>query len=194
MRNHSSNILPSPQFWNKPFVLCPLDKVRVVLVGQDPYPQKGYATGLAFANFISTNKISPSLEVLRERIYTDFYIPNNKPLSDFDITLESWANQGILLLNSALSVEEGRPGSHANIWFPVMASLLHNLSLQGNLIFILLGSTAHLLGNYIVNTNNVVLKYKHPAYFVRINHSFICDGFLQINKILAGNNQPIINF
>lgn len=175
------------------FKLCPPTCLKVVIVGQDPYPQKGYATGLAFANPINTKIISPSLSLLKERVYNDFYTDRPNEFN-FDITLESWAKQGILLLNSALTVEENKPESHSRLWYPAMSALLHDISKKENLIFILLGSTAATFKNFIISKNNHIFAYKHPAYFARISHEFICDGFIKTNEILSERKQQIINF
>ena len=184
------NVLPDIKIIGRAFDLCPLDKLRVVIVGQDPYPQKGYATGLAFANPKDTITLSPSLKLIKNRIENDFthLYPQS---TTFDITLESWANQGILLLNSALTVLVNKPGSHSIIWYPLISTLLSRLSQRGNLIFLLFGSTAKSMQNLLYRKNNHIFAYNHPAYYARVGQEFICGGFLKTKAILQQNGQDI---
>ena len=110
----------------KAFKLCPYKECKVVFIGQDPYPQKGVATGILFGNSKETpnDKLSPSLEVVKEAAI-NFEIPHN--LITFDNSLESWAKQGILMINSSLTCEVNRIGSHTNIWRPFVSKLVKNL-------------------------------------------------------------------
>lgn len=176
------------------FKECPLDNLRVVMVGQDPYPQAGYATGLLFANPENTNPVSPSLKLVMDRIYKDFYLSNPQDFH-FDITMKSWANQGILLLNSSLTVKAGIPGSHSKFWFPFMREFLYNLSISNcGLIYLLFGNEAQLLQPYINPKSSHILTYKHPAYFARIGSEMKCDGFIKINHLLTQMNNQTIKF
>lgn len=93
------------------FELCPLNDLKVVMLGQDPYPQKGVATGVLFGNRkeVDEDNLSPSLNAVKEAAI-NFEVPHY--CITFDQTLESWAKQGILMINSALTVEMNRIGSH----------------------------------------------------------------------------------
>lgn len=158
------------------FNVTPYSELCVVSIAQDPYPQSGVSTGVCFGNKKDVVKLSPSLEVIKEAVI-DFEIPHN--LITFDPTLEEWSKQGILLLNSALTVETNKPNSHAVLWRPFMTSLLRNLSaINPGLIYILWGSEAKTFSSYI-NKNNIVFKMPHPAYCARTNtkipHSFFVD-------------------
>lgn len=187
-------ILPSKNKVLEAFKQCPYEKVKVVIIGQDPYPQPGYATGLLFANPKDTKELSPSLLLIKDRIYKDFYLTTPNQFK-FDCTLQNWANQGILLLNSALTVVTNKPGSHSNLWYPFIKDLVIELNkrLHG-IIYILIGSNAHLFKKFININNNYLFCYKHPAYYLRIKQEYKCDGFLQINKILKSINNEIIQF
>ena len=158
------------------FNITPYSELCVVSIAQDPYPQSGVSTGVCFGNEKDVVKLSPSLEVIKEAVI-DFEIPHN--LITFDPTLEEWSKQGILLLNSALTVETDKPNSHAVLWRPFMTSLLRNLSaINPGLIYILWGSEAKTFSSCI-NKNNIVFKMPHPAYYARTNtkipHSFFVD-------------------
>ena len=167
----------------KAFKLCPYNKCRVIFVGQDPYPQRGVAQGVLFGNSSDTpeNKLSPSLQIVKESVI-NFEIPHN--LITFDPTLESWAKQGILMINSALTTEVGKIGVHMMKWRPFMIAFLKQMSMiNPGIIYVLFGSQAQILEPYI-NKNNYVLKIEHPAYFARINKKMPYHIWKDINKIL----------
>ena len=160
----------------KAFNITPYNDLKLVSIGQDPYPQHNVSTGICFANQKSVVKLSPSLEILKEAII-DFEVPHN--LITFDPTLEEVSKQGVLLLNSALTVQTEKPGSHNYLWRPFISSLLSNLSaINPGLVYILWGNTAKSLDSFI-NKNNIVFKMPHPAYYARTNtkipHSFFVD-------------------
>lgn len=175
-----------PEFSNifRAFELCKYDDCKVVFLSKDPYPQKEVATGLAFGNKISTKALSPSLEVLKE-CCINYEIPHG-PI-DFDITLESWAKQGVLLLNSALTCETGKIGSHINMWRQFIAKLLKNLSIHNTgLYYVLFGSQAQTFTPYISKDYNTIVEVKHPAYYARMNQTMPYNIFTDINKYLEG--------
>ena len=167
----------------KAFKLCPYNKCRIVFIGQDPYPQRGVAQGVLFGNSSDTpeNKLSPSLQIIKESVI-NFEIPHN--LITFDPTLESWAKQGILMINSALTTEVGKIGVHMMKWRPFMIAFLKQMSMiNPGIIYVLFGSQAQILEPYI-NKNNYVLKIEHPAYFARTNKKMPYHIWKDINKIL----------
>lgn len=149
------------------FSILPPDKVRVVLVGQDPYPQKGVATGILFANKENTpeDKLSPSLKVIKNSFLR--LLQNQEKGTNFDPSLVYIAEQGVLMINSALTVEMNKPGSHSMIWRPFVSTLLRNLSnMNHNIIFVLFGSQARTFRPYI-NKENFCVELVHPAYYAR---------------------------
>ena len=186
----SSNHIICPQLKNifKAFNLCPFKELRVVIIGQDPYPQKGVATGIAFANSLDTqdNSYSPSLEILRESVI-DYTIPHRTII--FDPSLEKWEEQGVLLLNSALTCEVGRVGSHYLLWRPFIISLLTNLSkCSSGIVYVLMGSQAQSLEPYINKQFNHVIHIRHPSYYARTKSRMPSDVWQKINNILIGQN------
>ena len=167
----------------KAFKLCSYNKCRVIFVGQDPYPQRGVAQGVLFGNSSDTpeNKLSPSLQIIKESVI-NFEIPHN--LITFDPTLESWAKQGILMINSALTTEVGKIGVHMMKWRPFMIAFLKQMSMiNPGIIYVLFGSQAQILEPYI-SKNNYVLKIEHPAYFARTNKKMPYHIWKDINRIL----------
>ena len=180
---NQSTLCPSIKDVFNAFKLCPYNKCRVVFIGQDPYPQRGVAQGVLFGNSSDTpeNKLSPSLQIIKESVI-NFEIPHN--LITFDPTLESWAKQGILMINSALTTEVGRIGVHVMKWRPFMIAFLKQMSMiNPGIIYVLFGSQAQILEPYI-SKNNYVLKIEHPAYFARINKKMPYHIWKDINKIL----------
>ena len=172
----------------KAFTLCPLNTLRVVVLSQDPYPQKGVATGIAFANSSDTpeSQYSPSLEVLRESVI-DYTIPHRT--INFAPDLEKWEEQGVLLLNSALSCEMGRVGSHILLWRPFITSFLTNLSkCSTGIVYVLMGSQAQTLEPYINSHFNYVIRIRHPSYYARTKTRMPSDIWKQINNILISQN------
>jgi uracil-DNA glycosylase len=184
----ASNHIICPQLKDifKAFTLCPLNNLRVVLLGMDPYPQRGVATGLAFANSSDTIQLSPSLEILKESVI-NYTIPHRT--INFDPSLEKWEAQGVLLLNSALSCELGRVGSHMLMWRPFMKSLLTNLSCyHTGLVYLLMGTQAQTLEPYINKQFNHVVRIRHPSWYARQKQRMPSDVWQEINSILIGQN------
>ena len=187
-------ICPQTKDIFKAFRLCSLDNLRVVIVGQDPYPQRGVATGLAFANNSETsdNNLSPSLEILKESVI-DYTIPHRTV--NFDPSLEKWEEQGVLLLNSALSCELGKIGSHALLWRPFITSFLTNLSkCSSGIVYVLMGSQAQGLDYCINDRFNHIIRIRHPSYYARTKTKMPSDIWKQINEILINQNGCGINW
>lgn len=176
----------------KAFELCPLKDLKVVMMGQDPFPQKGVATGILFGNRkeVSEDNLSPSLNVVKEAAI-NFEIPHY--CITFDQTLESWAKQGILMINSALTVEMNRIGSHVMIWRPFIAKLLKNLSEYNTaIVYVLFGRQAQTFKPYINSRFNHIIEIEHPAYFARSGTKMPHQLFVDIsNKVKEIYGVPI---
>ncbi len=175
-------ICPSQIDVFKAFKLCSLTNLKVIMLAQDPYPRKGVATGLAFGNNIDTKEenISPSLNIIKEAAI-NFEIPHN--CITFDPTLENWAKQGILMLNSALTVEMGKVGSHTMLWKPFISKLLKNLSEYDTcLTYVLFGKQAQTFKPYINEKFNKIFEIEHPAYFARVHQKMPYKLFIDISN------------
>lgn len=201
-RLSASNKIICPQLKDifKAFRLCPFHSLRCVICGQDPYSNLRspscnsittripVATGLAFANSSDTpeSAYSPSLDVLKESVI-DYTIPHRRV--NFDPSLEKWTRQGVLLLNSALSCEAGRVGSHTLLWRPFITSLFSSLSerLTG-IVYVLMGAQAQSLEPYINKQSNHIIHIRHPSYYARTNNRMPSDIWQQVNNILIGQN------
>lgn len=183
-------ILPSKDKVFKAFTLCPYNELKVVMVGYDPYPQKDVATGVLFGNKVDTETLSPSLQVIKDSLLEDSI---SYPIK-FDPTLESWARQGVLMLNSALTVEAYKTGSHTMLWRPFISKLLQNLSYYyPGIIYVLFGEQAKTFRPYI-GTNNTILTSFHPSYFARQNKRMSPEIFQTINKVLKSHNNMQIEW
>lgn len=180
----SSTLCPSIKNVFKAFKLCSYNECKVIFIGQDPFPQKGVAQGILFGNSSNTpeDKLFPSLKVVKESVI-NFDIPHN--LITFDPTLESWAKQGILMLNSALTTEVGKVGIHTLKWRPFIGSFLKNMSEKNpGIIYVFFGSQAKSLNTYINNNNNYKLFIEHPAYYARLNKRMPSDIWYTVQKLV----------
>lgn len=173
---------PNIQDVFKAFYLCSYNDLKVVMIGQDPYPQKDVATGIAFGNLSNTSEedLSPSLQVIKESAIN--YGVNHNAYY-FDNSLEDWCKQGVLLLNSALTCRLGQPNSHLLLWRPFISKFLNNLSIcHPGLIYVLFGSTAKTFKPYIHNGH--IIEIEHPAWFVRTGKKMPSKLFTDIDKLL----------
>jgi uracil-DNA glycosylase len=131
------------------FKECSYDNLKVVIVGQDPYPQLGSADGLAFS-CSKKNKAEKSLQYINKAIGTDY------------TDLKCWANQGVLLINTAFTVEVNKIGSHYNLWKPFTNYIFANINKhKKNTIFILMGKKAEEWETLLPDCK--ILKCAHPA-------------------------------
>lgn len=158
-------IEPSPERVFSCFKHTKAENLKVVILGQDPYFD-GSATGLAFANTADRKVLSPSLKVIKDSVLS---LVDSEENPKFDQTLESWAEQGILLLNSALTVRRGEPGSHMKAWRPFIERLLVAISGNTNACFLLFGKTAWTFKDCIFDNDRGVFMEYHPAYYARNN-------------------------
>jgi uracil-DNA glycosylase len=169
------------------FQECPEKDLKIIMIGQDPYPHFGVADGIAFSCGL-TGKPQPSLknmfEAVEETVYQGY--PTHQ-----DPDLTRWANQGVLMLNSALTTQVDKVGTHYDIWKDFIAYVLDMLSLTNSgLIFMLLGSKAQELES-IIGQNHYILKASHPASAAYTKTTWDCnDIFNKANEILAKNNGP----
>ena len=172
------------------FKLCSLASLRMVILGQDPYNDfiegKPRATGIAFANRKNTSNYSPSLEIIKESVI-DFTVPH--PPINFDPSLEKWEEQGVLMLNSALTCLKGKPGSHMLIWRPFIKTLLINLSKHTTgIVYLLMGSQAESFKDCIDSRFNHIITTKHPAWYARNQTRMPPYIWIEVNKILKSLN------
>lgn len=142
------------------FEECPYEDLKVVIIGQDPYPQLGVADGIAFS-CANTQETQPSLRYMIDEINRTVYNGHDVVSRDYD--LKRWSNQGMLLLNVALTTVVGRPGYHYKVWQPFLAYLFDILTWNNpGLVYLYLGKQAQQWMS-AVNDNNYKFTASHPA-------------------------------
>ena len=184
------NIFPAEDNIFTAFKLSSFAKTRIVIIGQDPYHGKGQAHGLAFS-VQRGKKIPPSLNNIFKELQSDLQIP-----IAHNGNLEYWANQGVLLLNTTLTVRENEAGSHKNIgWENFTDFAISKLSLKKNgLIFMLWGNFAQNKSSLINPKKHYILKTSHPSPFSAHKGFIGCSHFSKTNNILLKNNQKPIDW
>lgn len=172
------------------FEHCPFDKVKVVLLGQDPYHEPGQAHGLCFS-VQDGIPFPPSLVNIFKEIESD--VGQHTPQSG-DLT--RWADQGVLLLNATLTVRAHIAGSHQNKgWETFTDAVIDRLnSGRNHVVYLLWGSYAQKKGNFINSTRNLVLKATHPSPLSAYRGFFGNKHFSQTNDYLIASGQTPIEW
>lgn len=190
-REAGHTILPPRDLILRAFALTPPDQVKVVIIGQDPYPTgepQIHANGLAFSVNRDVTPLPKSLSNIFNELYDDLGVERtNGDLSD-------WAEQGVLLLNTSLTVLQGQPASHKQIgWQSLTRDVVEYLGTnRQHLVYILWGTHAQSFERFVDQTNNLILKSSHPSPLSAHRGFFGSRPFSQANKYLEQhNNQPI---
>lgn len=160
-KNEGKRFVPGVKHMFRAFEECPYDKTRVVIIGQDPYPYIGVPDGLAFSCGF-TNKVQPSLNYIFKDIEDTVY-PGQK--YEREPNLVRWASQGVLLLNTAFTVNEKKPGTHYLLWRPFLVYVLDSIIWNPDKIdtvFVFMGNKAKEYSDLIPD-NFHKLECSHPA-------------------------------
>jgi len=172
-------IFPPEELIFRAFDLCSFEKLKVVILGQDPYPTLGNANGLSFSVADSVKVLPKSLKNIFLEVQEDLKIefPKNG-------NLERWANQGVLMLNSILTVEEGSPNSHKDIgWEHFTDAVIHKISTEKSQLVFLLWGTKAIAKKEIIDCNkHLVLTAPHPSPLSAYRGFFGCKHFSQTNQ------------
>jgi uracil-DNA glycosylase len=188
-RKKNITICPEKSLIFNAFLQTPYDNVRVVILGQDPYHNKGQADGLAFS--VPNNiRIPPSEKNIFKELSTDLLIPEPKTGS-----LLSWAKQGVFLLNTILTVQEKKPHSHKNIgWEQFTTAVIKTLlEKQTSLVFLLWGRQAQTKLSLLTKSHHKIFTAGHPSP-LSVRFFSGCRHFSQTNLFLEKQKQPIINW
>jgi uracil-DNA glycosylase len=171
--------------WFRAFEECSYSELKVIIVGQDPYPGLNQADGIAFS-LSTAEEMQPSLKYMLEEINRTVY---NGVNASRDMDLKRWSNQGVLMLNSALTTSVGKIGQHYLVWRPFLAYLFDWLTWNNNgLVYIYMGKKAEEWSDS-VNDNNYKFFVTHPAS-ASYNHLDQWDSkkvFEQTKEILQKN-------
>ena len=177
-REDGKRIFPKGSEWFRALDLTPLDEVRVVILGQDPYHGAGQAHGLCFSVQPGVQR-PPSLVNIYKELESDLGI---KPARHG--FLEHWAKQGVLLLNSVLTVEMGRAASHRG-WERFTDAIIREINARPDpAVFMLWGSYAQKKGGFVDTSRHLVLKAPHPSPLSAHSGFFGCRHFSQANAFL----------
>ena len=186
----SQTIYPPGKLIFNAFQHTPFDNVKVVILGQDPYHGTGQAHGLSFS-VPPGIKPPPSLVNIFKELQNDLGIP--KPAHG---NLESWADQGVLLLNATLTVRAGEAGSHQNQgWETFTNSVIEKISQQkSKVVFLLWGKFAHAKGSLVDGDKHLVLRAAHPSPFSAYKGFLGCGHFSKANNYLEQNGIDPVNW
>src|SRR5690606_21623469 len=187
----SKTIFPPAKLIFQAFDKTPFDQIKVVILGQDPYHRQGQAHGLAFS-VQEHVEIPPSLRNIYLAIkndYPDFVIPPHGNLS-------YWAEQGILLLNTVVTVREGQAGSHhGRGWEQFTDSIIKTISeRREKIIFLLWGSPARRKEALIDRKKHYVLTSVHPSPLSAYRGFLDCHHFIETNRLLIENGRKAIDW
>ena len=159
--------------------------IKVVILGQDPYHGEGEAHGYAFSCL--KTPIPPSLKNIYKELYDDLHI--QKDITNGDLT--PWVKQGVMLLNTCLTVEKDKPNSHKNLgWHTFTDEVIKKLNEREDpIVFILWGNNAREKKKYITNNNHLVIESAHPSPFSARNGFFGSKPFSKTNEFLKQNKK-----
>jgi uracil-DNA glycosylase len=190
-RYETSTVFPEKQNIFKAFSLTKLENLKVVILGQDPYHGFGQAQGLAFST-PSNIKNPPSMVNILKEVNDD--LGKKSICEDGDLT--SWAKQGVMLLNTILTVEEGKAKSHHNLGWEIFTdNIIKYISdNKENVIFILWGSPAIAKTKLINKSKHHILTAPHPSPLSSYRGFFGCKHFSKTNEILTNLKKEPINW
>ncbi len=186
----TENVYPKREQIYSAFQLTPLSKVKVVILGQDPYHGHNQAHGLAFSVKPGVKK-PPSLRNIYKEIENDLHISMSE-----SGTLTKWAEQGVFLLNTVLTVRESEPGSHnGKGWEIFTDNVITSLNdSEQPIVFMLWGKQAQGKEKYITNPDHLVLKAAHPSPLSAHRGFFGCRHFSKANHFLRSHNIDTIDW
>jgi len=185
------NILPKTSEWFNALNSTPLDQVKVIIIGQDPYPTPGHAHGLCFSVQPGVKPLPKSLLNINKELMTDIGVDNQHTGN-----LQPWATQGVLLLNAVLTVEAGLTNSHQNKgWEQFTDAVIEVVNAQTeHCVFILWGAYAQKKGKMIDRNKHLVIESPHPSPLSAYRGFFGSQPFSKTNAYLKKHNKPIINW
>lgn len=189
-KEQAKTVLPHSSLWFNALTTTDLDQIKVVILGQDPYPTPGHAHGLCFSVLPEVKPIPKSLINIYKELEDDLGIVNNNG------NLQPWAHQGVLLLNSVLTVEAGKANSHQGQgWEQFTDRIIEVLNEQTSpIIFVLWGAYAQKKGSIVNNPQHLVLRSPHPSPLSAYRGFFGSKPFSKINHFLINNGKEPIDW
>ena len=184
-------ILPPASLWFNALNSTPFYKVKVVILGQDPYPTAGHAHGLCFSVLPEVKPLPKSLLNINKELQSDLGIDNNH-----NGYLQSWADQGVLLLNAVLTVEQGNANAHQGKgWEEFTDAIIQSINQQKeHVVFILWGAYAQKKGVHIDASKHHIIKSAHPSPLSAYRGFFGSKPFSETNQYLQKCGEDPINW
>lgn len=182
-------VFPEPKNIFNAFNLCPLPDVKVVIIGQDPYHEPGQAHGLCFS-VLPPTPVPPSLVNIYREIESDLGRPS---VTHGDLT--AWARQGVLLLNSTLTVAAHRAASHAGHgWEQFTDAVIRAVAHRDNIVYMLWGASAQRKAEFVDPARNLILKSAHPSPLSAYRGFFGNHHFSRANQYLIQHGKTPIEW
>lgn len=182
-------IYPAPANIFNAFNLCPLDRVKVVMIGQDPYHEPGQAHGLCFS-VLPPTPVPPSLANIYKEIENDLGRPS---VTHGDLT--HWARQGVLMLNATLTVRAHAAASHVGRgWEQFTDAVIRTVATRENVVYMLWGSYAQRKAEFVDAQKNLILKSVHPSPLSAHRGFFGNHHFSRANEYLAAHGRAPIEW
>jgi len=190
-KEKGKTILPPEKFWFNALDSTPLESVKVVILGQDPYPTVGHAHGLCFSLLPKVKPLAKSLLNINKELLEDVNVDNSNKGC-----LQAWAEQGVLLLNAVLTVEEGKTNAHAGKGWELFTDKIIELVNDEceNVVFILWGAYAQKKGKMINERKHLILKSPHPSPLSAYRGFFGSQSFSKTNDYLRSVGKEEINW
>lgn len=184
-------ILPKQEEWLNALASTPFENVKVIIIGQDPYPTPGHSHGLCFSVKPDVKPLPKSLLNINKELLSDLNIDNNHIGY-----LQPWAKQGVLLLNAVLTVEASNSNSHQNKgWEQFTDVIIQQINDRlSHCVFILWGGYAQKKGRFIDRTKHLVLESAHPSPLSAYRGFFGSHPFSQTNDYLIRHSKSPINW
>lgn len=195
LRNPSDDIIPHGDQIFRAFTFFNISEMKVVILGQDPYhtvyKNQPLADGLCFSVNPLCGKCPPSLKTIFKELEYEYGLPMRK-----NTDLSDWAKQGVLLLNTALTVERGKPGAHTKAWRPFTHALMEFITQNcKNVVYILWGEHAKSFKDFINQEENLILECRHPSGLAASKGPFIGNNhFTLANTYLHEHNKGTIKW
>jgi uracil-DNA glycosylase len=184
-------ILPKGSLWFNALNSTPLHNVKVVIIGQDPYPTIGHAHGLCFSVLPEVSPLPKSLQNINKELWEDIGVNNSHTGY-----LQPWAKQGVLLLNAVLTVEAGKSNAHQGRgWEKFTNKIIEIINSNLNsVVFILWGSYAQKKGSSIDSNRHLIIKSPHPSPLSAYRGFFGSKPFSRVNQYLQSIGKKPINW
>lgn len=190
-KEKGNTILPPASLWFNAMNSVAFDDVKVVIIGQDPYPTAGHAHGLCFSVLPEVKPLPKSLLNINQELKEDLAIDNSH--SGY---LQPWADQGVLMLNAVLTVEQGSPNAHQGQgWEHFTDAIINTINKEADhVVFILWGAYAQKKGGQIDTQKHRIIKSAHPSPLSAYRGFFGSKPFSRTNAYLSEFNKEPINW